>query len=148
MGVIGKATTYWQSWNFVVEVDGKPIAGFTKVSGIGWKRAVVKFQEAGVDGISDQSHGAKSPKDVTFERGVSSDPYFWDWDASIDAGNPDDLRTFTVAQQHGGKVVERIKLENCALGDFEAGDFDRGSEDKVRMQKVVVTPQRLAHEVV
>lgn len=147
MGVIGKATTYWQAWNFVVEVDGKPIAGFNKVSGIGWKRSVVKFQEGGVDGISDQSHGAKTPKDVTFEQGVSKNNYFRDWDASIDAGNPDDLRTFTVAQQHGGKVVERVKLENCGFGDYEAGDFDRGAEDKVRMRKMVLSPQRISEEV-
>lgn len=148
MGVIGKATTYWQSWNFVVEVNGKPVAGFQKVTGIGWKRALVKFKEGGVDGVSDQSHGPSEPKDVTMERGVSSDPYFWDWDASIKAGNPDDLRTFTIAQQHGGQVVERVKLENCGLGDFEAGDFDRMSEDKVRMQKAVLSPQSISHEVV
>lgn len=146
--VIGKATPYWQSWNFLVEVDGKPIAGFQKCSGIGWKRSVVKFKEAGVDGISDQSHGPEEPKDVTLERGVTKDSYFWDWRQSIKDGNPDDLRTFTIAQQHGGKVVERIKLGNCAFGDFEAGDFDRTSEDKVRMQKVVLSPQTIEHEVV
>lgn len=147
MPVIGKATTYWQSWNFLVEVDGKPIAGFSKVTGIGWKRSVVKFQEGGVDGISDQSHGPKTPKDVTLEQGASSGRYFQDWDASIDGGNPDDLRTLTIAQQHGGKVVERVKLVNCAMSDYEAGDFDRASEDKVRMRKIVLAPKDIEEEL-
>lgn len=148
MGVIGKATTYWQSWNFLVEVGGKPIAGFNKVTGIGFKIAGVKFIEGGVTGITDQSHGPETPKDVTLERGVSKDSYFWDWRENIRAGNPDDLRDVTIAQQHGGTVVERIKLGACLLGDFEAGDFDRGSEDKVRVQKVVLSPKTLDREVV
>lgn len=147
-GVIGKSVVYWDSWNFVIEVDGVPVAGFNKCSGVGFTIAVSQFMEGGVNGISSQSHGPEKPKDVTFEQGESGDGYFWDWRKAIKAGAVDDLRTFTVAQKHGSKVVERLPLINCAMSDFDAGEFDRGSEDKKRIRKIVLKPTDIEREAV
>ena len=147
-GVIGKPKRFWDSWNFVVEYNGQPIGGFQKCTGAGFTRAVAQFQEGGVDGISSQSHGPKKPKDVTLEQGASDNRFFWDWDAAITAGAHDDLRTFTIAQKFGAKVVERIPLVTCALADFEPGDFDRAAEDKKRIQKIVLRPMDIDHEAV
>lgn len=147
-GVIGKSVSYWAAWNFVVEVNGKVVAGFQKVTGIGFGFGIVQFKEGGVHGVSSQSHGAeKEPPDITFERGESGDSLVWDWRDAILAGNAEDLRTFAVAQQKGQTVVERYKLENCGLPTFEAGDFDRGSEDKNRISKMVLKPQKITREL-
>jgi phage tail-like protein len=146
-GVIGKSVPYWGAWNFVVEIDGQPVAGFQKATGIGFGVGVLQFMEGGVHGVASQSHGPeKAPPDVTLERGESGDPYFWNWRASIKSGNVDDTRTFTVAQKHGNTVVERYKLEGCALSSFETGDFDRGTEDKHRIGKIVLKPQLITRE--
>lgn len=145
-GVIGNSVPYWDSWNFVLEVDGKPMAGFQKVDGIGFGFSISQFKEGGVHGISDQSHGPeKEPPDITLERGESGDPYFWNWRTSI-KNNPGDLRTFTVAQKRGNTVVERWKLENSALMTFEAGSFDRSAEDKKRISKIVLKPSLITPE--
>lgn len=146
-GVIGKSVSYWDAWNFVVEIDGQPVAGYQKVTGIAFSFGVVQFQEAGVHGVSSQSHGPeKPPPDVTFEKGESDDRYFWDWRESVLAGNVEDLRNVVVAQKQGATVVERFKLENCALMTHEAGDFDRSAEDKKRITKTVLKPQRIIKE--
>lgn len=146
-GVIGNSVPYWDAWNFVVELNGKPLAGFQKVDGIGFSFSVSQFKEGGVHGVSSQSHGAeKEPPDITFERGESGDPLFWLWRDAIKAGATDDLRNFTVAQKRGASVVERYKLENCALMTFEAGSFDRSSEDKKRIAKIVLKPQLIKQE--
>lgn len=146
-GVIGKSVSYWDSWNFVLEADGEPLAGFQKVTGIGFSFGVAQFQEGGAHGVSSQSHGAeKPPGDVTLERGESGDPLVWDWRASIKAGNVEDLRNFTIAQKKGATVVERYKLGNCAFMSFDAGDFDRGADDKKRIAKLVLKPQTLERE--
>lgn len=148
-GVIGNSTAYWDSWNFVLEIDGQPFAGFMSVKGIGFAFAVAQFKEGGVHGVSSQSHGAeKEPADVTLERGESGSRYFWDWRDSIKAGNVADLRNFAVAQKVGNRVVERVKLEQCALLTFEAGDFDRSAEDKKRINKVVLKPMQVTSEPV
>jgi phage tail-like protein len=145
--VIGSSVPYYMAWNFGVEVDGEAIAGFQKVTGIGFAFAVAQFKEGGVHGVSSQSHGPeKEPPDITFERGESGDPLFWDWRAAIKAGNADLTKTFVVTQRRGGTVVERYKLENCTLMTFEAGDFDRGAEDKHRIAKVVLKPQLITRE--
>lgn len=146
-GMIGNSVPYWDSWNFVLEVDGKPMAGFQKVDGIAFGFSVSQFKEGGVHGISSQSHGAeKEPPDISLERGESGDPYFWNWRAAIKAGAVDDLRTFTVAQKRGATVVERYKLENCACMTFEAGSFDRSAEDKKRISKIVLKPSLITRE--
>uniref|UniRef100_A0A832A5M3 Phage tail protein n=1 Tax=Desulfacinum infernum TaxID=35837 RepID=A0A832A5M3_9BACT len=68
------------AFNFAVEIDGIPVAGFSDVSGLNTEITISEYRE----GTYPLNHVRKVPGmhkvgDVTLKRGIIDSKEFWDW---------------------------------------------------------------------
>lgn len=73
-------TVPYGAFNFIVEIDGLSVAGFSDVSGLNTEITVSEYRE----GTYPMNHVRKIPGifkvgDVTLKRGIIDSRPFWDW---------------------------------------------------------------------
>ncbi|MBC7358714.1 conserved hypothetical phage tail region protein [Desulfacinum infernum DSM 9756] len=73
-------TVPYGAFNFIVEIDGISVAGFSDVSGLNTEITVAEYRE----GTYPMNHVQKVPGifkvgDVTLKRGIIDSKEFWDW---------------------------------------------------------------------
>ncbi len=76
----GNRTVPYGAFNFIVEIDGLSVAGFSDVSGLNTEITLSEYRE----GTYPMNHVQKIPGihktgDVTLKRGIIDSRQFWDW---------------------------------------------------------------------
>jgi phage tail-like protein len=80
----------YKSFNFIVEIDGIPSAGFTECSGLSTETTVIEYREG-----SDKTNsvrklpGLHKYNNITLKRGLTSNRDLWNWRKSITDGTVD-----------------------------------------------------------
>jgi len=69
----------YSQYNFELEVDGKPVAGFSEVSGLTMELDTVSYQEGGVNDHVHQLPGQFAHANLVLQRGLTKDTTFWNW---------------------------------------------------------------------
>ena len=77
------------SFNFVVEIDGITITGFTEVSGLDAEVEVVEYREGADPSSSRKLPGLHKYSNITLKRGITGDLSLWNWMQSVLSGKPD-----------------------------------------------------------
>ena len=97
----------YQSFNFLVEIAGLIVGGFSEVSGI---QAETEFEEFREGGINDFVH--KLPKvtkypNVTLKRGMTDSPVLWAWHQAVVNGKVVRLPIFVILLDSQGDEAWR-----------------------------------------
>lgn len=74
------------AWNFVLWLDGTPIAGFTEASGIAPQIDPIAYREGGAAQQVRNLPGALTTEPLTLRRGVSRAPVLRDWISAAQTG--------------------------------------------------------------
>lgn len=79
----------FRTFNFLVEIDGIAVAGFSECSGLGAETDVIEYREG-----SDQQGIRKLPglqrySSIVLKRGITGDKSFWQWWKSVRDGQAD-----------------------------------------------------------
>lgn len=125
----------YKNFKFRVSVDGRYVAGVSKVGALKRTTEVVKHREGGDPGSSRKSPGKTEYEAITLERGVTHDLEFerwankvWNYDGG--AGTEVSLKDFRkdilieVYNEAGQKVLA-YKVFRCWVSEFQAqADLD------------------------
>lgn len=77
----------YTAFNFVVEIEGLIIGGFSEVSGLQVETAVHDYQEGGQNGYVHKLPGpARYPSNLVLKRGLTDIETFWSWHQDVVAG--------------------------------------------------------------
>lgn len=77
----------YTAFQFVVEIAGKPAAGFSEVSGLVFETEVETFREGGVNDREQQRAGpAKFPSRLVLKRGLGDIKDLWSWYQDVAKG--------------------------------------------------------------
>jgi phage tail-like protein len=73
----------YTKFNFQLEVDGTPVAGFSEITGINMESGIIEYREG-----SDPTHVRKIPGlskygNITLKRGFTDDTYLSDWRKTV-----------------------------------------------------------------
>lgn len=142
----------YKNYRFLVYfgTSTSPVAGVSKVSG-GLKRSsdVIDYKEGG-NAIIRKGLGRTKYEAVTIERGVTHDQDFEEWANAaqvLDKGAPttslDKLRRDVRIDllNEAGQPVQRYKLHNCWVSEFQAiSDLDGGGN------AIVLEHVKIEHE--
>lgn len=131
---------------FQIMMDGKYVAGVSKVSGLTRKTNPVKHREGGSPGISQVSPGLTEYDAITLERGVTQDVEFEKWANKVwshanSVGKESSLKDFRkdiVIELHNeaGQKVLAYKVYRCWVSEFTAlPDLDANA-NTVAIQKI------------
>ena len=77
----------YTQFNFEVQIDGEPVAGFSEISGITMQLETVQYREGGVNDHVHSLPGTFSHANLVMERGMTEDATFWKWIQDVMSGN-------------------------------------------------------------
>lgn len=66
-------------YNFLVEIDGVSVAGFTEVSGLTTEQDVIEYREGADTATVRKLPGLRKYSNITLKRGYTKNKELWDW---------------------------------------------------------------------
>jgi phage tail-like protein len=138
----------YKGFKFLVFIEGIPVAGFRKVSGLA---AEYRFNEVKVGGwdIPLRLYDGISYQDIVLEKGMTKEPYFWNWFVCRSISSPIKVlnvlvgvasvrRNILIVLQDRGDVPRLQWLVYQAMPRrIEYSDLDAGSSE-VMVQRLVL----------
>jgi phage tail-like protein len=102
------------SYNFLVELDSEPVAGFSEIGSLDTETEIIEYRN-GTDRINAvrKLPGLDKYANITLKRGFTADRTLWDWRQAVLDG---DLSRKTVTIKlldHGRQVRARLVCEEC-----------------------------------
>jgi len=76
----------YSQYNFELEVDGQPVAGFAEVSGLTMELETVAYREGGVNDHVHQLPDGFAHANLVLQRGLTKDTSFWNWLQEVMSG--------------------------------------------------------------
>lgn len=137
----------YRTFKFQVLIDGRPVAGLKKMSGLKKTTEAVKWRSAG-----DPSHerilpGGTTYEPVTLEQGLTHDPVFEEWanlvnniqgDAAMSLVNFRKDVVINVLNLQGAVAIS-YKLNRAWVSEFQAlPEFDSGTMNAVGIQTIML----------
>jgi phage tail-like protein len=137
----------YRTFKFQVLIDGRPVAGLKKMSGLKKTTEAVKWRSAG-----DPSHerimpGGTTYEPVTLEQGLTHDPVFEEWanlvnnvqgDAAMSLVNYRKDIVINVLNLQG-EVAISYRLYRAWVSEFQAlPEFDAQTMNAVGIQSIIL----------
>ena len=120
----------YKNFKFRVKWDGQYVAGISKVSGLKRTTEVVEHREGGDPSTSRKSPGRTKYDAITLERGVTHDPAFEAWAATvwqIGAGLGSEVSLASFRKEilldffnEAGQKVISDKIHRCWVSEYQA----------------------------
>jgi len=77
----------YRGFNFIVEIDGVTVAGFSEVSGLSSETAVIEYREGGNnENVVRKLPGLTKFSNITLKCGVTLDKSLWEWRKKVIEG--------------------------------------------------------------
>jgi phage tail-like protein len=92
----------YQSFNFLIEVQGLIAGGFSEVSGIQIETEVEDIKEGGVNDHVHKLPKATKYPNVAFKRGITDSDTLWRWHQDVIAGRFERRTVFVVLRDASG----------------------------------------------
>lgn len=74
------------AFNFLVEVDGLTVAGFSECSGLSAETAVIEYREGSDKGGVRKLPGLTKFSNITLKRGLTTSRELWHWHRTVVTG--------------------------------------------------------------
>ena len=124
---VARVVDPYKNFRFRLKLDGKYVAGFSKVGGLERIAEVVKHRQGGDPSSSRKSPGRNKYDAITLERGVTHDSDFQNWANKVNsgAGSRVSLKNFRKdiyleVYNEAGQLVTTYKLLRCWVSEFQA----------------------------
>ena len=75
----GSRNDPYSSFNFLVEIDGVTVAGFSECSGLSNEEDIVEYRNGNEDITVRKLPGLKKFMNITLKRGMTDGTELWDW---------------------------------------------------------------------
>jgi phage tail-like protein len=127
------------SFNFIVEIDGTTISGFSEASGLEAEVEVIEYRE-GSDPAPRKLPGLQKYPNITLKRGITADLTLWKWMQSILGGNADRRNVSVVLLNEKRDAVARWNMLRAWPTKYQAPALNAAGND------VCLEVLELAHE--
>jgi phage tail-like protein len=141
MAETGKREDPWRSFNFLVEIDGIPVANFSDVSGLSSDTDVIEYRE-GSDGplTARKLPGLSKFTNISLKRGYTTNEDLWRWRRNILDGREDRRNGSVVLLDEQRNRVMEWHFVNGWISKYEGATLNaKGNE-------VAVETVEIAHE--
>jgi phage tail-like protein len=130
------------SFNFVVEIDGTTITGFTEVSGLDAEVEVVEYREGADPSSSRKLPGMQKYSNITLKRGITGDLSLWNWMQSILSGKPDRRNMSIILLNDSREPVARWNVVRAWPAKYQAPGLS-ASASEVGVESLELTHEGL-----
>lgn len=96
MAQTGERSDPFAAFNFLVEIDGVTVAGFSECSGLSMETDVIEYRNGDADPTFQKLAGVHKFGNLTFKRGFTDTKELWLWRKTVIDGK---------TERHSGSVV-------------------------------------------
>lgn len=101
-------------FNFTIEIDGKPLGGFSEVSGLSQDSAPIEYREGNEkQGTARKLPGLITYSNIVLKRGWTKDKVLWEWRKQVIDGKTD--------RRHGSIVLLDEARQPALRWNFREG---------------------------
>jgi phage tail-like protein len=129
----------YKAFNFLVEIDGLPMASFSEATGLESETAVIEYR-TGDEYLTRKLPGLTRFANIVLRRGITQDRGLWDWRQSIVDGNLDRRNGMIKVLDDQRNEVLRWNFRNGWICKWEGSAFDAKSNE------VAIETIEIAHE--
>jgi phage tail-like protein len=130
MAETGAREDPYRAYNFIVEIGGGPVAGFSEVSGLNGDGDIIEYREGDEKKLSVRKlPGLRKFSNITMKRGMTTNRALWRWRLNIIEGR-DDRRNGSVVllDEERNRVVE-WQFEHGWIMKYEGPTLSAKSQD-------------------
>jgi phage tail-like protein len=128
------------AFNFIVEIDGLAIAGFSECSGLTAETAVIEYREGNEMAGVRKLAGLTKFAPVILKRGITKERDLWNWYKNIINGNTDRRNGSIVLLGNDHTPVARWNFTNAWPAKWE------GPHLKAKGNEVAIETLEIEHE--
>jgi phage tail-like protein len=131
----------YRTFNFLVEIDNTPVAGFSEVSGLTGDGDVIEYREGSERRLSVRKlTGLRKFANITLKRGLTTSRVLWRWRLNVLEGRTDRRNgTIVLLDEERNRVVE-WQFENGWIMKYE------GPALNAKGNEVAIESIEVAHE--
>ena len=122
-------TDPFKNFNFLVEIDGIPQAGFAECSGLRVEVEVIEYREGGDPSSVRKLPGRPRVGDITLKRGITTSNDLQLWMESVTAGGADRRNGTIVLLDDERKPAVRWRFFNAFPRKWEGPHLDAKGTD-------------------
>jgi phage tail-like protein len=93
-------------FNFLVEIDGVPVAGFSECSGLSTENDVIEYRNGNEDNTVRKLPGLKRFGNIILKRGITEGVELWEWRKTVMDGK---------TERRSGSIVLLDEARNPAV---------------------------------
>ena len=125
---VGERQDPYLGCNFLVEVNGLVVGGFSEVSGLGVDVEAEEYREGGVnDFVHKLAGGVKAASNLVLKHGITDSDALWDWYEDVLGGVIERRNTSVVLLDSTGEEQRRWVFANA----FTSIEYDITVTDTV-----------------
>lgn len=94
--MVSERSDPFAQFNFIVELDGIEVAGFTEVGGIAAESDVIEYREGADTPTVRKLPGLLSYSNITLKKGYTTNSELWDWRKTTLDG---------ITERRGGSII-------------------------------------------
>jgi phage tail-like protein len=137
----GKRDDPYQQFNFLVEIDGIPRAGFMECSGMTTDTDPIDYREGADINLNVRKlSGLRKYSNIVLKRGYTKDKTLWDWRKKIINGQMERRSADVILLDEARNEVLRWRIREAWISKWESGPFNAKGTD------VAVETIELMHE--
>jgi phage tail-like protein len=141
MAQTGKREDPYPQFNFLVEIDGIPRAGFTECSGLTTDTDAVDYREGADPTLNVRKlPGLRKYTNIVLKRGYTKDKSLWNWRKRIINGINERRNADIILLDEQRNEVLRWRLREVWISKWDSGPFNAKTGD------VAIETVELIHE--
>jgi phage tail-like protein len=106
----------YRNFKFQVLIDGKPVAGLTRVSALVRKTDVVEWRTGGDPSVVRKIPGMTKYEPITLEQGLTHDPVFEQWANLVN--NPDGDAAMSLKNFRKDIIINLLNLQGTVVMSY------------------------------
>jgi phage tail-like protein len=137
---VGDRNDPYAQFNFVVEIDGVEVAGFTEVGGLAAESDVIEYREGNEQATVRKLPGLRKYSNVTLKRGYTQSTALWDWRKTSEDGQTERRDGAIVLMDEARSPVLRWLFRNGWVSKYEGAALNSTTNE------AAIESLEIAHE--
>jgi phage tail-like protein len=136
----GARTDPYSAFNFLVEIDGVTVAGFSECSGLTSETDAIEYRNGDTDTVLTQLSGLQKFEPIVLKRGFTDNRDLWEWRKTVIDGR---------TERHTGVITLLNEAREPALRfNFREGwpSIWEGPTFNAKTNEVAINTLQIKHE--
>jgi len=143
MAQTGKRDDPYQQFNFLVEIDNVPRAGFTECSGLTTDTDPIDYREGADIALNVRKlPGLRKYTNIVLKRGYTKDKTLWEWRKKVINGQTERRNVNIILLDEARNEVLRWHARETFISKWESGPFN-GKTNEVLIETIEIMHEGL-----